>query len=104
MSGGLYGRGKAPERACRKLEDWPELDRRLWLAACEDADLLDFDGDQGARARHAPISNRKAEKGYGRWLTFLAFNHADHLTSAPAERITPELVRAYVNRAGFAGG
>ena len=31
MSGGPYGRGKAPERACLKLESWPEKDRALWL-------------------------------------------------------------------------
>ena len=49
MSGGPYGRGKAPERACLKLEDWPEEDRRLWQAACKPGDLLAI--DDGRRAR-----------------------------------------------------
>jgi transcriptional antiterminator RfaH len=31
MSGGLYGRGKAPERACLPVDRWPEVDRRRWL-------------------------------------------------------------------------
>jgi hypothetical protein len=69
MSGGPYGRGKAPERACLPVDNWPEEDRKLWLKACEPTDLLDE--DVGARSQHAKLSNRKAEKGYGRWITFL---------------------------------
>lgn len=68
MSGGPYGRGKAPERACMKVENWPELDQRVWRAAMNPGDIFD---DAGERAQHRAISNRHAEKGYGRWLTFL---------------------------------
>jgi hypothetical protein len=58
MSGGPYGRGKAPERACLPIDQWQEADRRPWLAACAVADILD---DQaGARCQHADISNAKA--------------------------------------------
>jgi integrase/recombinase XerD len=96
MSGGPYGRGKAPERACLKLQEWPAQDRRLWQAACRPSDLLDAE-PSGARANHAIVSNRKAEKGYGRWLTFLKIAHLDSLTDAPALRITPERVRRYVD-------
>jgi integrase/recombinase XerD len=96
MSGGPYGRGKAPERACLKLQDWPKEDRRLWQAACEPGDLLDPE-PSGARANHATMSNRKAEKGYGRWLTFLQIAHPDRVAAAPAMRITPEKVRRYVD-------
>jgi integrase/recombinase XerD len=96
MSGGPYGRGKAPERACLKLQDWPAQDRHLWQAACRPSDLLDAE-PSGARANHAIMSNRKAEKGYGRWLTFLKFAHPDSLADAPALRITPEPVRRYVD-------
>ena len=67
MSGGPYGRGKAPERACMPIDQWPEADRRLWVAACAPGDILDE--EVGARSEHAPISNSKAAKGYGRWLT-----------------------------------
>ena len=70
MNGGPYGRGKAPERRCLKVQAWPEDDRRLWEAACRPSDVLDPEPG-GLRANHAIMSNRKAEKGYGRWLTFL---------------------------------
>ena len=94
MSGGLYGRGKAPERACLKPKDWPADERLVWEKACEPADTLTL--DVGARAYHAPISNFKAQQGYGRWLTFLHFNDKDALSLKAADRITPERVTAYV--------
>lgn len=94
MSGGPYGRGKAPERTCLKLPLWPQQDRELWEAACAPADILAL--DEGLRANHAAISNFKAEQGYGRWLTYLRFNHPDALAETPADRITPERVVTYV--------
>ena len=95
MSGGLYGRGKAPARACVPLSCWPEADQRLWNAACAPMDLLSFE-EGGDRSRHAAASNAKAIKGYGRWLTFLSMQAADVLALAPAARITPARVGAYV--------
>src|SRR5215472_15432097 len=95
MSGGPYGRGKAPERACLKLKDWPDEDRRLWQAACKPGDLLA--SEEGARADHAIASNRKAERGYGRWLTFLQMTDPGGLAEAPALRITQDRVRRYVD-------
>lgn len=94
MSGGPYGRGKAPERACLKPKDWPEQDRLVWERACEVADILAL--DIGARANHARTSNFKAEQGYGRWLTFLHFNDKEALSLKAADRITPQRVIAYV--------
>jgi hypothetical protein len=95
MSGGPYGRGKAPERACLPIDQWPDADRRLWLAACATGDILD--DEVGARSAHARISNTKAAKGCGRWLTYLALFSPETLTEHPATRITPERVRAYVD-------
>jgi integrase/recombinase XerD len=95
MSGGPYGRGKAPERACLPVSQWPEADRRLWLAACAPGDILD--DEVGARSGHARISNTKAAKGNGRWLTFLSLSAKEALAEAPADRITPDRVRAYVD-------
>ena len=66
----------------------------MWEAACAPADILAL--DEGLRANHAPISNFKAQQGYGRWLTYLQFNHPDALAEPPAVRITPERVVAYV--------
>lgn len=95
MSGGPYGRGKAPERACLPISQWPEPDRRLWLAACAPGDILD--DEIGARSGHGEVTNRKAAKGYGRWLTYLQISAPDTLAMAPAARITRERVRAYVD-------
>jgi integrase/recombinase XerD len=95
MSGGPYGRGKAPERACMPVASWPDADKALWHAACEPVDLLALD-DGGSRAQHSRVSNYKAEKGYGRWLTFLRTQEPAALSLAPDARIKPERVRAYV--------
>jgi integrase len=95
MSGGPYGRGKAPERACLPIDQWPEADRRLWLAACAEGDILD--NEVGARSHHADISNTKAAKGYGRWLNHLSQSAPETLALTPAARITPEGVREYVD-------
>ena len=94
MSGGPYGRGKAPERACLKPKDWPDDDRQIWEQACQPADILSLDA--GLRANHAQISNFKAQQGYGRWLTFLYFNDKDALSLKAADRITSGRVIAYV--------
>ena len=95
MSGGPYGRGKAPERACLPLQQWPDEDRKLWQAACAPADPLDE--HIGARTNLSAVSNCNVEKGYGRWLTFLRINEPGCLAKAPANRITRERVMAYVD-------
>jgi integrase len=94
MSGGPYGRGKAPERECLKLAAWPEIDRRLWKRALAPADLLEDTG--GERARFREHSNCKAESGYGRWLTFLEGGGWLDGETSPGARITPDRVKAYV--------
>jgi integrase/recombinase XerD len=94
MSGGPYGRGKAPERTCLPIDQWPAQDRVLWQSACTRGSLLD--DDIGARFNHAAISNRKAEKGYGRWLTFLASQMPEELQKSATSRITRGQVARYV--------
>ena len=94
MSGGLYGRGKAPERECLKLEFWPQEDRKRWKLALEPGDY--FDDSKGARANHSKKSNEKAEKGYGRFMTYLHHHDRDALKLQPEERITKDRVKAYV--------
>ena len=97
MSGGLYGRGKAPERACMKLDDWPPVDRQLWQAAVSTTDLFSDSG--GTRANHRPISNRNIEKGYGRFLTYLKMSDLLDEGRHPADRITKEVVIRFCRRA-----
>jgi integrase/recombinase XerD len=101
MSGGPYGRGKAPERACLPIARWPETDRLLWRAACAPADLLSEDA--GSRSDRRPISNRKVEKGYGRWLTFLSYVGCQRLAEPAAARVTPERVKEYVEHLKILG-
>jgi len=95
MSGGSYGRGKAPERACMKKEHWSEEDRQCFERACRPADPFAEDGG-GSRADHSDRSNRKIEVGYGRYLTFLALYALAALQGPLAQRITPELVRSFI--------
>ena len=95
MSGGPYGRGKAPERACLKLPFWPENDRLRWEASLEPADY--FDDTKGARANHSQKSNEKAANGYGRFLTFLHHDDNQALKLPPEDRITSLCVKAYVS-------
>ena len=94
MSGGIYGRGKAPERECLKHEFWPPEDRRRWVLALEPGDY--FDETKGARANHAKKSNDGAEKGYGRFLTFCYHHDRAAMALNPEDRISPDRVKAYV--------
>lgn len=98
MSGGRYAPWKTPERACAKPDTWPAPDRVLWQRALEPADLLDPDGSNGARFSFSVRSNQKIEQGYGRWLTHLEHHDPEALTLAPADRITSERVKAFVER------
>jgi integrase len=77
-----------------KLDDWPVEDRQLWQVACAPADLLDHSG--GERSDRRRITNLKAEKGYGRWLTYLSCHALDCLAMSPADRITPQRVKDYI--------
>ena len=95
MSGGPFGRGKAPERQCLPLEMWPDLDISLWQTSLAPVDPFAEGG--GERASYRPHSNRKIEKGYGRWLTFIAWQGMLDADKHPADRITPDRVKAYVH-------
>ena len=89
------GAAKRPNAPAFPLINGPTSDRRRWLNACAASDLLD--DEVGARSSHAQISNTKAAKGYGRWLTHLSRSAPETLTETPATRITSEGVRGYVD-------
>ena len=90
MTGILH---RDPDRQCKKLEDWPDLDRRLWNAALIPGNLLE---DGGARSRHSDLSNLTVVSGYGRWLTWLDRQGLLDPQAKPDERITPCRVQDYV--------
>ena len=94
MSGGLYGRGKAPERRCMPAAAWPAADRGRWAQALTVGDILDE--DIGARASHSAKSNAKTERGYGRWLTYCLMYEPGALDLSPGERVIAERVKRYV--------
>lgn len=81
------------DRRCMPISEWPPVDRALWQAALLPGDLLD---EGGGRARYAAMSNRKTQKGYGRWLAWLKCRGLLDMEPTPGARITPERVRAYV--------
>jgi site-specific recombinase XerD len=82
-----------PERRCKPLEEWPEQDRALWLAALVPGDLLE---EGGSRARCKATTNGGIVYGYGRWLQWLDCRNELDPAIPPADRITPERVRAYL--------
>jgi integrase len=80
------------ERRCRPINQWPQLDRQCWQAVLQAGDLLE---QGGCRAEHSRYSNRAMEKGYGRWLAWLDSRGLLDDRVAPADRITPDRVKAY---------
>lgn len=90
---GAFGRERAPERACLTAAEWPAADRQRWQEALRPGDILEAGGE---RRRYAAISNRKVERGYGRWLTYLRSVGELDESKPPTERITRERVARYV--------
>jgi len=70
----------------------PEVDLEAFRAAYEPGDV--FDDTVGPGAHLAPGMRKMILTSYRRWLGFL---DADELTNPPADRITRERVRAYVD-------
>ena len=90
--GNRYSNDRFPERRCLRLSEWPDTDAKLWQASLASGNLID---GVGSRARYRSISNKKVERGYGRWLTFMARTGSLNI-SPPAARITQAAVIAYV--------
>src|SRR5829696_879550 len=82
-----------PTRHCLKPENWPEADRVAWAAAFQQGGLLD---GGGAAASWRPTTRKAVQDAYGRYLTFLARRDWLDPTAGPAERLTPEWLRAFI--------
>jgi hypothetical protein len=76
------------------LAQWPEADHEAFRAAYEAGDVFDETGGPGA---HLVEGTRKIIRTcYRRWLGFLKAHHPDDLLNSPADRITPERVRDFI--------
>ena len=79
---------------CLPLNAWPQLDQVLWTNVTHPGSILDDETPRAASWRSP--TKKKVRKGYGRWLHFLlAFDQLDTRVH-PADRITLDHVRPYV--------
>ena len=83
----------SPERRCMPLDQWPAEDRRRWIEGLRAGDLFEA---SGAGACWSPQSQRKFQRGYGRWLTWLHATGQLDNAMHPGDRVTPARVAAYV--------
>jgi hypothetical protein len=77
------------------VNEWPEADREAFRAAYESGDV--FDETAGPGAHLADGTRGWIRFTYRRWLGFLKANYPDDFSMPPAERITPERVRAFID-------
>lgn len=76
------------------LEHWPAADHAAFDAAYRPGDI--FDETLGPGAHHSEGTRRIMRTIWRRWLGFLADHYPSDLMKPPAERITPERVRTFV--------
>ena len=74
--------------------DWPNADREAFRRAYQPGDI--FDDHRGPGAHLSQGWRRMIQTTYRRWLGFLVEYDSTELLKPPAERITPALVRAFV--------
>jgi integrase/recombinase XerD len=78
------------------LSQWPEANRAALAAAYAPGDIFDDACGPGA---HLTLGTRRMiETAYRRWLGYLYEVHPLDLLHSPADRITPDRVRAFINR------
>jgi integrase/recombinase XerD len=77
------------------LGQWRDTDREAFRAAYEPGDVFDETGGPGSHL--AEGTRRMIQTAYRRWLGFLREFYPDDLLKAPADRITLERVRAFVD-------
>jgi integrase len=76
------------------LEHWPKADHDAFEAAYRAGDI--FDESRGPGAHHSEGWRRMIRTTWRRWLGFLTDHYPADLLKPPAERITPERMRAFV--------
>ncbi|MFQ5765463.1 MAG: hypothetical protein ACE5GT_11075, partial [Rhodospirillales bacterium] len=85
--------GKDPARRCLPVREWPDPDRAAWNAALDRGDIL---GDGGLACRWSDATRRTMASAYGRWLTHIKWQGDLDADAAPADRVLPERLRAYI--------
>ncbi len=79
---------------CTPIAEWPAVDRQAWENALQPADLLE--PTIGYASRWRPATRLMIERGYGRWLGWVARSRVLDPTEAPGDRATRERVAAYL--------
>ncbi len=77
-----------------KQPDWPTCDQMAWDTVFAEGDILD---GRGPLAHWRETTRQKCAQSYGYWLAFLAREGRFDNATSPADRVTPEAVKAYVN-------
>jgi hypothetical protein len=80
------------------LDRWPEADHEAFRAAYAPGDV--FDETSGPGAHLAAGTRRMIRTAWRRWLGFLQEYFPDDLLKVPADRITPERVRDFIDQLG----
>lgn len=75
------------------VDDWPALDRQLWLASRQPAGLFD---EAGLASTWRPATVRTCEQGYGVYLRWLASIAQLDWNGHPCARVSPERIRSFV--------
>jgi integrase len=78
---------------CLPISLWPSADQAAWERAIRPGNPFE---DGGMAARWSPATRRKTIAGYGRFLFWLKERNELDETVGPAERITRERIKAYL--------
>jgi integrase len=92
--GGTLDPKADPRRRCLKLQNWPDVDREAWQAAVAEGSLLH---GRGAAAHWRETTRKAVQDAYGRWLTFLDRSGWLDPDVPPAERVSPERLRGFID-------
>jgi hypothetical protein len=80
------------------LDQWPVADIEAFASAFAPGDI--FDETAGPGAHLAEGTRRMIRTAYRRWLGFLKEHCSGDLLQAPADRIRPDRVRAFIDHLG----
>ncbi len=80
-------------RRATPVPEWPPTDQACWALANQPEDPLD--DSVGYAQRWRPATRKLTQEGYGYWLDWLARSGQLAVSDDPAERVTPDRLRAY---------